>query len=214
MLVEKFTDVPIQKTYTCNPKDYGYLDQPQFKLRVPMHYVLKNDKASHMGLAPLPFGKVRIFIEGSGENAQTGSAFLGEDWGTFTPKDDDMRLYLGVAQDIVVKRTIAKNETTRVTGNLYNHDVTLKYEIENFKKQPATLYVAENLAFVRNEVGRNPQRDVEWVALPETTFTKPSDPERSNFETVYYPVDLPSANTEGKAEKITHTLNLRFKNEW
>jgi hypothetical protein len=214
MLMEKYANVPIKKTYSCNPQEFGYLDQPQFKLRVPMHYVVKNDKASHMGLAPLPFGKVRIFIEGSGEEAQAASAFLGEDWGTFTPKDDEMRLYLGVAQDIVVKRTIAKNETTRVTGNLFNQDVTLKYEIENFKKQPVTLQVIESLTHVRSEIGRNAQRDVEWVVLPETTFTNPSDPERSNFEKICYPVELPAANAEGKAEKVTHTLNLRFKNEW
>ena len=43
---------------------------PQNKLRVPMHYVLKNDAAHHLGKAPLPYGKVRIFIEGAGENAQ------------------------------------------------------------------------------------------------------------------------------------------------
>ena len=214
MLIEKYADVPIKKTYTCNPQEFGYLDQPQNKLRVPMHYVLKNDKTSRMGAAPLPFGKVRIFIEGSGDEAQSGSAFLGEDWGAFTPKDDEMRLYLGVAQDIVVKRTIAKNETTRVTGNLFNHDVTLRYEIENFKKQPVTLQVAENLSHVRSEVGRNAQRDAEWEVLPGSTFTRPSDPERSTFENVCYPVDLPAANTEGKAEKVIHTLNLRFKNEW
>ena len=52
---------PIRKTYTCNPQTFGYLDQPQNKLRVPMHYVLKNDKANHLGTAPLQSGKVRIF---------------------------------------------------------------------------------------------------------------------------------------------------------
>ena len=85
MLVEKFDEVPIQKTYTCNPQEFDYLDRPQNKLRVPMHYVLKNDKANQLGVAPLPYGKVRIFIEGGGENAQASTAFLGEDWGKFTP---------------------------------------------------------------------------------------------------------------------------------
>ena len=62
MLVEKFDAVPIKKTYTCNPAEYDYLDRAQNKLRVPMHYVLKNDKANHLGTAPLQYGKVRIFI--------------------------------------------------------------------------------------------------------------------------------------------------------
>jgi hypothetical protein len=214
MLVEKFSKVPIKKTYTANPQEFGYLDQPQNKLRVPMHYVIKNDKAHGLGAAPLPFGKVRIFIEGGGDDAQAASAFLGEDWGQFTPKDDEMRLYLGVAQDIVVKRTIAKNETTRVTGNLFNQEVVVKYEIENFKKQAVTLDIAENLRHVRNEVRGETGRDVEWELLPATTLPGPPDPEKSTYEHVLFHVDLPAASAEGKAEKITHTLNLRFKNEW
>ena len=34
-----------------------------------------------------------------------------------------MKLYLGVAQDIVVKRTIDKNDNRRIAGNLFNHEV-------------------------------------------------------------------------------------------
>ncbi len=76
--MEKYEQVPIKKTYTCNPAEHDYLDRAQNKLRVPMHYVLKNSKVDHLGLAPLQTGKVRIFIEG---NEDGGSAFLGEDWG-------------------------------------------------------------------------------------------------------------------------------------
>src|SRR6185369_5188264 len=99
-----------------------------------------NDKANGLGGAPLRYGKVRIFIDG-GANQPT--AFLGEDWGKFTPVDDEMRLYLGTAQDIVVKRTIDKNEAKRNAGNLYDYDLIVKYEIENHKDQPVALDVAE-----------------------------------------------------------------------
>ena len=129
MLIEKYQQVPVKKTYTADPQQYGYLDRPQNKLLVPMHYVLKNDKASQLGRAPLQYGKVRIFQEDS----HGGTAFLGEDWGKFTPLDDEMRLYVGTAQDVVVKRTIDKNEQKRVAGNLYNRQIVVKYEIENFK---------------------------------------------------------------------------------
>src|SRR4051794_4589508 len=101
MLVGKFEKVPVRKTYTASLSEFGWLDQTQNKLRVPMHYVIKNDKASQLGAAPLPDGKARIFIEGT--DKEKGTTFLGEDWGKFTPIDDEMRLYLGVAQDIVVK---------------------------------------------------------------------------------------------------------------
>jgi hypothetical protein len=211
LLVERFKAVPIEKTYTCNPQEYEYLDRAQNKLRVPMHYVLKNDKANQLGAHPLPYGKVRIFIDGGGEG---GTAFLGEDWGRFTPIDDEMKLYLGVAQDIVVKRTIEKNERKHVSGNLFHQEVILKYEIENFKDQAVTLDVVENLRHVRNEVRGDSGRDVEWELLKETTFKGGIDKERSTFEQVTLHADLPKRAADGKAEKITHKLHLLIKNEW
>ncbi len=214
VLVEKFEAVPIDKTYTCNPQEYDYLDRGQNKLRVPMHYVIKNDTAHQLGKAVLPYGKVRIFIEGAGDQAQAATAFLGEDWGKFTPKDDEMRLYLGVAQDVVVKRTIDKNEAKRVTGNLYNHDVVIKYEIENFKKQPVTLDVTENLPYVRNETRGNTNRDVDYDLREDTTFTGGPDRERSSSEKLVFHAQLPAADANGKAEKVIHKLHLTFKNEW
>lgn len=214
MLVGKYEHVPIQKTYSCNPQEYDYLDRAQNKLRVPMHYVLKNDKTDQLGIAALPYGKVRIFIEGAGPDAQATTAFLGEDWGKFTPKDGEMRLYLGVAQDIVVKRTIEKNESKRVTGNLFDYDVVVKYEIENFKKQPVTLDVGENLRYLRNEVRGDTGRDVDWQFGDDTTFKGGPDPERSTFEQLLFHTDLPAASADGKAEKIVHRLHLSLKHEW
>jgi hypothetical protein len=211
MLVRKFENVPITKTYTCNVFEYGYLDQPQNKLRVPMHYVLKNDTANQLGVHPLPYGKVRIFID-SGQEGST--AFLGEDWGKFTPIDDEMKLYLGVAQDVVVKRTIEKNEILPVGGNLSHQEVILKYEIENFKDQPLTLDVAENLRFVRNEVRGDTGRDVEWELGAQTTFEGGPDKERSTFEQLTFHAQLPARAKDGKAEKVTHKLHVILKNEW
>jgi hypothetical protein len=214
MLVEKFEQVPIKKTYTCNPQEYGWLDQPQNKLRVPMHYVLKNDKDNHLGAAPLQFGKVRIFIEGSGKDKDKSTAFLGEDWGKFTPIDDEMKLYLGVAQDIVVKRTIDKNDNRRVAGNLFNHEVVLKYEIENFKEQPVTLDVVENLRHVRSEIRGDNGRDVEWELGKDTNFDGGPDKEKSTFEQLVFHVSLPARDKDGKAEKVVKKLDVTFKNEW
>jgi hypothetical protein len=214
VLVEKFNGLPIQKTYSCNPAEFDYLDRGQNKLRVPMHYVLKNDAEHGLGKAALPYGKVRLFIEGAGENAQASTAFLGEDWGKFTPKDGEMRLYLGVAQDVVVKRTIDKSEIKRVTGNLFNHEVIIKYEIENFKKEPVTLDVAENLVFLRNEVRGNTNREVDYELHDDTTFEGGLDGVRSRADQLVFHAKLPAANAEGKAEKIVHRLHLTLKNEW
>jgi len=212
MLMAKFADVPVKKTYTCDAEEFGYLDQPQKKLRVPMHYVLKNDKANKLGGAPLPYGKVRIFIDGGKDSP---AAFLGEDWGKFTPVDDEMRLYLGVAQDVVVKRTLERNEGHRVAGRLYDQEVIVKYEIENRKDQPVTLDIAENLRMTRNEAFHGDTgRDVQWELEEETDLGKP-DAEKSTFEKMLFHVNLPARSKDDqKAQKITRRLHLTFKNEW
>jgi hypothetical protein len=214
MLVERFKQVPIEKTYTCNPAEFDYLDRGQNKLRVPMHYVLTNDKDHRLGAAALPFGKVRIFIAGAGEHPEATTAFLGEDWGKFTPRDDEMRLYLGVAQDIVVKRTIEKNLSKRRAGNLHDYEIIVKYEIENFKKQPVKLDVVENLRHIRNEIRGDNGRDVDWKLGPETTLKDGPDPEHSTFEQLMFHAELPAADAAGKADKTVHKLHLLLKNEW
>ncbi len=210
LLMARTRDVPIQKTYTCNPAEFDYLDAPQNKLRVPMHYVIRNAKSGNLGAAPLPFGKVRIFQD----DGRGGTAFLGEDWGQFTAVDDEMRLYLGVAQDIVVKRTIEKREQKQVAGNLYDYEVIIKYEIENFKDSPVTLDVAETLRHLRNEVRGDSGRDVQWELGPQTTFEGGADPEKTTLDRVLFHARLPARSADGKAEKIVHKLHLFIKNEW
>ncbi len=209
MLIEKYSQVPVKKTYTADPQQYGYLDRPQNKLLIPMHYVLKNDKASQLGRAPLQYGKVRIFQE----DTHGGTAFLGEDWGKFTPLDDEMRLSVGTAQDVVVKRTIDKNEQKRVAGNLYNREVVVKYEIENFKDKAVTLGISENIRALRNEVAGDTGRDVQWSLGEGTTFGQP-DKEKSTFEQVLFHVDLPARGADQKAVKTIHKLDVLIKNEW
>jgi hypothetical protein len=212
MLMNRTSDVPVRKTYTADLSLFGYLDPVQKKMRVPMHYVLKNDKPSKLGDAPLQTGKVRIFIEGS--NKESSTAFLGEDWGKFTPIDDEMKLYLGVAQDIVIKRTIERNERRRVVGNLFEQDVIIKYEMENHKNQPLTLDIAENLKSLRTEViGGDNGRDIQWDLGKETTF-EAADAEKSTFDHPLFHAKLPPQPEGGKADVVTHKLHVIFKNEW
>lgn len=209
MLAEKFESVPITKTYTCNAAEFGYIEQAQQKLRVPMHYVLVNKADHHLGKFPLEAGKVRIFQK----DRQGTVAFIGEDWGMFTPLDDEMKLYLGVAQDIIVRRTIDQNRRDRVAGNLYHHDVVVKYEIENFKDGPVSLDVVEDLRYLRNEARGYTDRDVEWEVGPQTTFGG-FDKEKTTHERVVFHADLPPREGGGKATKVVHKFHVVLKNEW
>ena len=212
MLVTRVENVPIVKTYTADVHQYGYLDQPQYKLRVPMHYRLHNDADHNLGEEALPYGKVRIFQKDSpGVDATT--AFLGEDWGGYTPVGNHMDLYLGVAQDIVVKRTVDKRDDTRVAGELYNRSVTLKYEIENFKDQPVTLNLAEQIESLRQELGLQTRQPAEWVIGDATTL--PGEPVEADTDQshVTYTLDLPAREGD-TAEKQTVFLQITFKNQW
>jgi hypothetical protein len=212
MLMARYQKVPVKKTYTASIEEFGFIDQPQNKLRVPMHYVIKNAKADNLGTAPLPDGKVRIFIEGTDKDKAT--TFLGEDWGHFTPIDDEMRLFLGVAQDISIKRTIDRNENQRVAGNLFNQLVTIKYEIENFKEQPVTLDIVEGLRHLRNEVRGDTGRDVEWELGKDTNLPAGPDKEKSTFDKLVFHVPLPARGADGKAQKFIYKLQVLIKNEW
>jgi hypothetical protein len=210
ILMEKYENVPVRKTYTVDATEFGYLDRPKNKLTVPMHYVLRNDKANKLGQAPLQFGKVRIFQE----DGRGSTAFIGEDWGKFTPLDDEMRLYVGTAQDVVVVRTIDKNEQKRVSGNLYNREVIVKFEIENFKDRAIALDIAESIRAIRNEVAGDTGRDVEWTLGPETTFSGGLDKTQSTFDKAVLHVDLDARRADGTAKKVVHKLHIIIKNEW
>lgn len=212
MLVARHEKVPVRKTYTASVDEFGYIDQPQNKLRIPMHYVIKNDKAGNLGQAALPDGKVRIFIEGT--DRDKAATFLGEDWGHFTPIDDTMRLYLGVAQDISVRRTIDRNVRRRIAGNLFEQDVTVKYEIQNFKDSAVTLDIGEGLKHLRDEVRGDSGRDVQWELGPDTTFPNGPDKDRSTFDRLVFHVDLPARGADGKAQTIIQKLQVVLKNEW
>jgi hypothetical protein len=210
LLTARFSEVPVVKTYTADLSRYGYLDPAKKQLRVPMHYLLKNDAGNGLGEFPLAYGKARIFQE----DGNGGVAFLGEDWAAFTPRDDELRLFLGVARDIVVTRTIEKREKTRVLGNLHDYDIVVKYEIENFKDVPAVLDLAESLTALRREILGDTGREVEWELGKGGTLASRVDHERTDAERLVAAVSLPPRGADQKAVKQVHTLHLRLRNEW
>lgn len=203
----RFAAVPVRKTYTIDPSEFGYLDRAQDKLNVPMHYVIKN-AGGQLGKDALPQGKVRIFQD----DGKGGSAFLGEDRGKLTPPDDELKLYLGLARDISVKRTIDRNERQRIAGNLYRYDVTVKYEIENFKDTPVTLDIAESVRQIRQQIRGDNGEDPEWQ-LGDGSLRNP-DPDKSDADKLLFHVNLPARSADGAAQKQIQTLRLTLNNEW
>jgi hypothetical protein len=212
MLLQRFTKVPIEKTFTFDWYSNGQLnaDKP-FASPILMHYVLVNDKKNGLGEFPLQPGKVRIFID----DGRGGEAFLGEDLTALTPLDDKMKLYLGQSRDIVCSRTIEKNQRHAVRGNLFHQEVTLKYEIENFRDKPATLNIVEQINKVAGQYGRPPHGEAEWEKEENTSENIKLD--FSNGRTLpRLSVDLPARpeDPNAKVEKTIVRFHFTIKNLW
>ncbi len=211
MLLEKFLKVPIKKQFIFNWRTGQPVPDEPFQKYVTMHYVLKNDEANQLGKFPLPYGKVRIFQK----DGRGGEAFTGEDWGKFTPIDDEMKLYLGLARDVKVERTVKRNKNHSVHGNLYHQEVIVQYKMQNFKKDAAVLDIEEDMNALRDEFcGGKKDRDAQWELAGETTDK--GKVERKSAQKVEIHVPLPAAPKEAdkKPEEVTFLLHLFFRNEW
>ncbi|MDX1607067.1 MAG: hypothetical protein R3202_12805 [Candidatus Competibacterales bacterium] len=209
LLLARYEGVAVVKTYTVDPAEHGWLDRSQDKLNVPMHYRLSNDAAHGLGRTPLPYGKARIFQR----DGQGGSAFLGEDWAEYTPLEEDLELFLGLARDIVVRRTVLRNERRERTGPLHDIDVVLRYEIENFKDAAVRIDLVEHPRWIRDQLYGHRDHEPEWTLGPRTSLPEPPDPEATDQLRVTLPVPLPPRAGD-TAPKHTYLLHLRFHNEW
>ena len=96
-----------------------------------------------------------------------------------TPLDDTMRLYLGQARDVVCTRTIKDNVRHNVRGQLFDQEIWIKYEIENFKDRAVTLDIVEQLNQLAAQYGsRPPGESLPFAALPldGTEERRPASP--------------------------------------
>jgi len=210
MLLAKFLKVPIKKTFIFNWRTGQPVPDEPYQRYVTMHYVLTNDDANQMGKFPLPYGKVRIFQK----DGRGGEAFTGEDWGRFTPIDDEMKLYLGLARDIKVERTVDRNKRHPVHGNLYHQEVIVQYKMQNFKKDPAVLDIEDDMNALRDEFCGRKDHDAQWELAGETTDK--AKVERKSAQGVEIHIPLPAAPKEAdkKPEEVVFHLHLFFRNEW
>lgn len=211
LLMWKFDAVPIKKAFTFDWWTCPTVpDEPEQRY-VQMRYVLKNDETNGMGRFPLLDGKVRIFQK----DGRGGEAFVGEDWGRFTALDGEMKLYLGLARDVVVKRKVTKNVRDSIRGNLYNQELIVQYTVENFKKTPVVLDIVENMNNLRNEFCGGKTVDAEWEILKSETTVPQEQIERKSSSTVEYHVPLDAApNGDGQVKKSVVTVHVLLRNEW
>ncbi|MBX3459061.1 MAG: hypothetical protein KF696_03715 [Planctomycetes bacterium] len=171
-------------------KEYNYDPQRQSEGKILTDYVLKNAKDHGLGAIPLEYGKVRIYQQ---DSAGT-TAFTGEDWGRFTPIGDDMRLNIGIAQDIKVEFKKMVNDIENRRGNVYDTNEVDEYEIKNFKDGEAEVIFTLRV-------------DGEWEM--QNSSSGYTSFERIDNETIKFKVKVP-----GKGEPVKLKFHYKRLNNW
>ncbi len=104
--------------------------------KVGMYVTFRNDKKTGLGI-PLPKGKVRVYkLDEDGKEQ-----FIGEDRIDHTPKDEEIRLYLGNAFDVVGERA-QTDFKSMASGRVVEE--TIRIKIRNHKDEPVSVQVYEH----------------------------------------------------------------------
>ena len=111
---------------------------PSSNTEVDVWLTFRNDKDSGMGM-PLPAGRIRVSQQ---DKADDSLEFIGEDTIKHTPKDEDVRVKLGRAFDVVGERR-QTDYTVNSKGRVMEEAFEIK--VRNHKTQPVEVIVRENL---------------------------------------------------------------------
>ena len=131
LLALTYKKVPIKKAY------HFYANTSK---QVKMYYELLNKRSKGMGKLPFDYGKIRIY-----QQSGNSEAFIGEDWGKYTPVGEKLELFMGEAKEVKVKRSEYSNKKTFIKRPVFKRTITLRYKIENFKKEIVPLMIYERM---------------------------------------------------------------------
>jgi hypothetical protein len=146
-LFDTATRVPAKKQLVYYGGDLGgfygspMMDRelgPGSNTDVDVWLTFRNDKDSGMGM-PLPAGRIRVSQQ---DKADGSLEFIGEDTIKHTPKDEDVRVRLGKAFDVVGERR-QTDFTVNTKGRVMEEAFEIK--VRNHKAQPVEVVVRENL---------------------------------------------------------------------
>src|SRR5205807_5175892 len=128
----------VKKEFVLNGQRYyytGYNNPGQpIKEKVGVYMQFRNSQQNKLGM-PLPAGTVRLYKKDDKGNQQ----FIGEDRIDHTPKDEDVRVKVGDAFDIVAERK--QTDYKVIARNVYEYAYEIK--IRNHKDGPVNVIVNE-----------------------------------------------------------------------
>jgi hypothetical protein len=128
----------VKKEFVINGQHYYYAGynspgQP-IKEKVGVYIQFRNSQQNKLGM-PLPAGTIRLYKKDDKGNQQ----FIGEDHIDHTPKDEDVRVKVGDAFDIVAERK--QTDYKVIARNVYEYAYEIK--IRNHKDGPVNVVVNE-----------------------------------------------------------------------
>ena len=147
--------------------NYSYRSQSSFgqqsNQKVGVFITLKNEKKAGLGI-PLPKGKVRVYKRDDDGREQ----FIGEDLIDHTPKDEEVRLYLGNAFDVVGER-VQKDFKVLASGHVVEE--TIEVKLRNHKSETVEVLVYEHpWRWSDWEITR---ADTDWSKVDQSTIKFP-----------------------------------------
>jgi hypothetical protein len=131
--------------------------------KVDVYLEFRNDKAFGLGV-PLPAGRLRV---SQVDKADGSLEFIGEDKIDHTPKDEQVRVKLGSAFDVVGERRQV-DFTVDTKARWMEEEIEVK--LRNHKQQPVNIIVKENL-----------YRWSKWTVLTKTHNFDKEDARTINF---------------------------------
>lgn len=114
-------------------KQYNFDAMKNPKVMVVMEF--ENSEKAGLGI-PLPAGKVRVFKADTDGSLE----FIGEDRIDHVPRDEEVKLYVGDAFDIVAERT--RTDFNRISDRVSEESIEI--ELKNHKDDPVTVVVTEH----------------------------------------------------------------------
>lgn len=162
--------------------NYSYRSQGSFgqksESKVGVFVTFRNDEKSGLGI-PLPKGKVRVYKRDTDGKEQ----FVGEDLIDHTPKDEEVRLYLGNAFDIVGER-VQKDFKSFAGGRVVEETIEIK--VRNHKTESAEVLVYEHpWRWSQWEILNS---NVPWTKVDQSTLRFPVKAGKDEEKTVRYTI--------------------------
>jgi len=168
--------------HSWHQNSYSYRNQGSFgqesNPKVGVFVTFRNDEKSGLGL-PLPKGKVRVYQRDQDGKEQ----FVGEDQIDHTPKDEELRLYLGNAFDIVGER--AQKDFRSMAGGRIVEE-TFEIKVRNHKAEPVEVLVYEHPW--RWSQWEMLNASTEWTKVDQTTIKFPVRLKKDEQKSIRYTI--------------------------